>query len=387
MPDNIASYLDSIDIKSFDGDDVGRAKALEAAHQLIYRLEKPWDTLPRWFWREPYTHLATSIALDLKIFETLADGVPKSIEQLAVKSGQQVDHAFLNRMMRMLAGVRVVVQLSQDSYQATELSKALATPEAAASVALTNDLTLTMITKLPAYYREHGYKIFTDPANCPFQRGLQTKSTFFQWLGENTKQVSDFSLLMQGWSAAHTNWAVWTPTASFFSQDDKDAPFLVDVGGSVGHDVEGFRQKHPETEGRLVCQDKPEVVAIANGHAGIKFMAHDFWTPQPVAGARIYFLHAILHDWPDEKSRLIIQNIKLAMKKGYSKLLVQDFIIPDVNPDPLATGIDLNMMQLFGAGERTESQWHALFASVGMKIEHVHKSPLHPQAVFEVDFS
>ena len=42
-------------------------------------------------------------------------------------------------------------------------------------------------------------------------------------------------------------------------------------------------------------------------------------------------------------------------------------------------------MVLVAAGERTERQWKALFASAGLKIRDIYTSPGNPQQVFELD--
>ena len=41
---------------------------------------------------------------------------------------------------------------------------------------------------------------------------------------------------------------------------EADAPFLVDIGGTIGHVIAEFSQKHSEAPGRLVLQDLPVVL-------------------------------------------------------------------------------------------------------------------------------
>lgn len=81
---------------------------------------------------------------------------------------------------------------------------------------------------------------------------------------------------------------------------DRDAPLLVDVGGSTGHDLAEFRRKHPEVQGQFILQDLPEVVEKAQTLISpeIKAMEHDFFKEQPVKGTYIrhhskffFFLH------------------------------------------------------------------------------------------------
>lgn len=74
---------------------------------------------------------------------------------------------------------------------------------------------------------------------------------------------------------------------------------LVDVGGGMGQTLEDFRVHVPEYTGELVLQDLPEVIEVARRQgldARISLQAHDFFTPQPVKGARAYFMRSVLHD-------------------------------------------------------------------------------------------
>lgn len=78
-------------------------------------------------------------------------------------------------------------------------------------------------------------------------------------------------------------------------------------------------------------------------------------------------MHSVLHDWPDDLCRKILVNTVAAMRPGYSKVLVNENVIPDTGAHWETTSLDLIMMEI-GSGERTERQWHALLESAGLKI-------------------
>ncbi|OKO99642.1 Demethylsterigmatocystin 6-O-methyltransferase [Penicillium subrubescens] len=104
---------------------------------------------------------------------------------------------------------------------------------------------------------------------------------------------------------------------------------MVDVGGNTGIDISRVLEKHPDLpKGSLVLHDLLDVIVNAQVDEKVTAMAHDFFLPQPVKGSRAYFMHAVLHDWPDDKARLLLENTKDAMVKGYSKLLVYDIVLP-----------------------------------------------------------
>lgn len=112
----------------------------------------------------------------------------------------------------------------------------------------------------------------------------------------------------------------------------KDDVLLVDVGGSSGHDLVGFRSRHPDMAGRLVLQDLPKAIEAARAVGELKKMdieafEHDFFTPEDIYGSRVYYLKMVLHDWPDEHCKQILSNLRPALKQGHSRILLNEIII------------------------------------------------------------
>ena len=63
-----------------------------------------------------------------------------------------------------------------------------------------------------------------------------------------------------------------------------DGVLLVDVGGSLGHDMVKFKERFRQAPGRLIVQDLASVLAQAKEDSDVEMMAHDFFTEQPVKG-------------------------------------------------------------------------------------------------------
>ena len=246
----------------------------------------------------------------------------------------------------MLVAVDVVRQTGKDMYQSTGLSRELATVEAKAMVLFGNEVLWQYAPKAPTYFRDQGYRNPPNAFACPWQYAMQTEKSYFDWLAANPTVARNFHMMLQGYSWSMSNWVSWTPTEKFFEEDDLGTTFLVDIGGSTGHDVQVFLQKHPSTRNRLICQDLKEVVEAAESAPEITMMAHNFFEQQPVQHARIYFLHSILHDWPDKQAKKILENIKPAIRRGYSKILVQDHIQPVQNLDSLSAAVDMMMVSV-----------------------------------------
>lgn len=88
---------------------------------------------------------------------------------------------------------------------------------------------------------------------------------------------------MEGVTARQAGWLDIFPHETLL-ESDTSSPLLVDVGGSVGHDVEEFRHIYPETAARLYLQDRPGVIKLSKCPDPVNKMDYDFFTPQPVKG-------------------------------------------------------------------------------------------------------
>ncbi|PQE03140.1 O-methyl transferase B protein [Rutstroemia sp. NJR-2017a BBW] len=139
------------------------------------------------------------------------------------------------------------------------------------------------------------------------------------------------------------------------------------MGGSIGHQCANLKAKYPSLPGRVILQDLPHTIATALPTTGVENIAHDIFEPQPIKGAKFYYMRAVLHDWPDDLARKILRNIKAAMSEE-SILLIDEMVLPDVDIYSHVTAIDITMMCAMASVERTESQWRALFAQEGLEL-------------------
>ena len=80
-------------------------------------------------------------------------------------------------------------------------------------------------------------------------------------------------------------------------------------------------------------------------------------------------MHFILHDYSDGECRLILQNLKMAMKAGYSKILLDEAILPQTNCPSWFAACDINMMAMAAGIERTKKQWIDLLQSVDLDVK------------------
>lgn len=100
-------------------------------------------------------------------------------------------------------------------------------------------------------------------------------------------------------------------------------------------------------------------------------------------------MHSVLHDWPDEVCKSILKNIVGAMKPGYSKLLINENVIPDKGADWQATALDMMMITLFSSKERTMNDWHKLLEApeFGLKIVKVYSAKNSQESLIECELA
>jgi demethylsterigmatocystin 6-O-methyltransferase len=221
----------------------------------------------------------------------------------------------------------------------------------------------------PRFLRENGYKNPTDPSNCPWHLGHQTTESPFAWL-QSHPQAMDYFL---PWMATNREglsiFLDAYPYRDHLQNTNSEVPLFVDIGGAMGHQTTEAKKRIADIPGRVVLQDLPPVIEQVKDNliAGVEAMPYDFFTPQPVSGARIYYMRNILHDWPNDKCKEILQNTASAMTPD-SVLLIDDMVLPEVGAPWRATQLDMAMITCLAATERTESQWRDLFEESGMKI-------------------
>jgi hypothetical protein len=110
---------------------------------------------------------------------------------------------------------------------------------------------------------------------------------------------------------------------------------IVDIGGSHGQVTIPVVQAFPNIS--CIVQDLPDTINAAPQLPELgdrlTFMAHDFFTEQPVHGAEVYFLRWILHDWSDKYAIKILQALIPALKDG-SRVFIMDSILPEPSEVP-----------------------------------------------------
>ncbi|KAJ9296603.1 hypothetical protein DTO217A2_8804 [Paecilomyces variotii] len=388
----VIAALDSIHPDKLNGNEVERLQVRAAARRLLSRLETPYERAWGFSFEHPGVFAALQTFIDVSLWEswTAVGGGEKSIDELVQFTTPRVDTNLLRRFFRLLAAFNVVEETREDRFKPTLFSLAIGDESTKVRAALQGG-TYQFIPaghNLPKYLAKISYREPTDAKANNYSDSDPDGLNFFGRLQRSPAHYETFTGYMEGWTAWKTPWTTVYNTEKLLEDANISAssPLVVDVGGNTGIDLSYVLAKHPDLPaGSLVLQDLPEVIANVKVDKRIKAMTHDFFFPQPVQGSRAYFMHAVLHDWPDDKAKQLLSNTRDAMVKGYSKLFIYEVVLPPTGASVSQATMDVGMMSLLSASERTQSAWERLLGDAGLKIIKIWPDPQECEMLIEAE--
>ncbi|KAH8658471.1 putative O-methyltransferase [Xylariales sp. PMI_506] len=383
--DEIIASLGEIDTGTFEGDQAARVSVIAAARKLLNRLETPIDRCYElmsisWIWGTLQTFK------DLGIWEAWAkDGREKSLEGLAALANADVDTNLLRRLCRYLTSLEMIEEVGEERYKPNDFSLFLGRSGSIQPQAWTDHWRHNDVAR---FFKETSYKEPLDHQNTCYSHGTPEKLDFWSRISSNPSYQESWGGWMSTWTDNKVPWSDFFDTRVIMDGADLSGPILVDLGGNVGNDLTRFLAKHPDVpNGSLILQDLPSALELAKVDDKIKVMPHDFFTPQLVIGSRAYLFHAIIHDYENEKALQILKSLAPAMKRGYSKLLICDISIPPTGATFTQTTMDMAILLMLAAYERTQSQWERLLTDAGFKIVKLWPDPRGYETLIEAELA
>jgi hypothetical protein len=296
---DILSEITSLGDDLKNGSQGAREGLLSAASRLISELSHPTENALHLLWAQP-THLAViRMAVEIKLFQALQNPAGETSPIIAAKCSPagKVDPVLVGRMLRHLAAMSTVRETGPDTFAPTPTSLAYAAPGYQDTILYIVDNFQPALDAGPSYFRANNFQAPTSNVDAPFQHAFKCKGThYFEYFDKYSPEMGKrFASMMDVWSMGRQRWfdTDYYPVAerlingveSSVGDESNEKVFLVDVGGGAGHDVKGLRAAFGETiPGKLVLQDRPEIIELATVEEGDEKMAHDFLTEQPVKG-------------------------------------------------------------------------------------------------------
>jgi hypothetical protein len=320
-----------------------------------------------------YVSRALYVVATLGVADRLANG-PRGHEELAKETATHAPA--LRRVLRLLASVGVFSEEPDGRFALTPIGACLrdgvpGSMRAAARLfgGTTQDRWADLL-----------YSVQTgEPA---FRKQARADDPF-AGIGADAELAALFDEAMADWTK-HV--AVAAAAAYDFARFET----IVDVGGGNGTLLAGILAV---THGpRGVVFDLPHVVERAQAHlveVGIAdrctAVGGDFFKEVP-RGGEAYLLKHVIHDWNDERAVQILTTCRRAMgPKG--RLLIIEGVYPEridaSSESQGAAANDVNMLVCTGGRQRSEAEFHALYAAAGLTLTRMVPTPPLPTRIIE----
>lgn len=313
-------------------------------------LENQMNQFIRGYW----VTQAIYVAAELGIADLLVAG-PRAPAELAAATG--TDRDLLYRVLRALASIGIFFESEDGRFRLTPLADTLRSEhggQRAYAQLHGRDLYQSWGKLLDAV--RTGRTAFVEAFGVPI----------FDYLSKNPDRGAIFDRAMTGHHGGETAPVLDAYDFSSFEE-------VVDIGGGNGSVLIGTLARHPGLKGVLF--DLPTVADRARAaieHAGLQARCRveggSFLEAVP-AGADLYVMRHVLHDWCDEDAVRILRNCRLAMRPE-GRIVVVEIVVPEGNDPSFAKWMDL-MMITYGGKERSEKQYRQLFADAGCELTRI----------------
>jgi hypothetical protein len=253
-------------------------------------------------------YAAIRICMEAGVFRVLAaSGQPLAAKDIAQKLDDVPDNdsdevladreEYVTRMCQAVSGMNLIDEVSSRTYQANAITHAWADPGFDLGVRELFDSALgphSTLSHMTDWGKEHAWTAPERSANGPYQeaRGIVGTTTFTHFVEKEPHMLSRLSALMKVIQRDRLNWSEWFPADVLFPKgsESSDVPFMVDVGGGLGHDLSAMAARYPDKTIRLIVEDLPSVIAETKEEkldSRIELVEHDFFKPNPVKEAKI----------------------------------------------------------------------------------------------------
>ena len=290
---------------------------------------------------------------------------PLELSDLAARTSS--DPATLARLLRVLTDLGLVA-VDGDQFHTTSRGVLLRRdhPDGLRNLALMQTVApnLAAWRHLPDAVRR-GVAVYEE------QNGM----TLWEWLADHPHEEAVFNASMARRASGQV-------AAIRASCDFAGVRVLVDVGGGKGAMLAGLLKLEPSLHG--IVADRPEVAGEATewlAGAGwgerARGEAADFFESVP-AGGDVYTLSNVLHDWDDAAATAILRTVRAAMGAEARLLVVENVLdAPGRSPEQQRDVhlVDLHMLIMFGARERTKDEYDALLVAAGFAPAVLRPSP------------
>lgn len=303
---------------------------------------------------------AMCVAAELRIPDLLAGG-PLRAEQIAQATA--CDVSATHRLLRALASAAVLAEREDGSFALTETGMLLRSDGA--------DSLRNWVIWWGRYLWPEWARLDHSVKTGEAARRRVHDAQGFSLLDRDPKAAAIFNAAM-----AERSRLVARAVAA--QCDFAANRCLADIGGGHGHLLATVLQAHPHLRGVLF--ERPHAAAGARPHleaAGVlarcEIVTGDFFV-SVAAGADVFLLKSVIHDWSDAQGAEILGNCRRALPDDGRLLLVEQVMPDRIEPTARHRGItrlDLTMLVGPGGRERTLDEFTQVLRAGGFELRSV----------------
>ncbi|KAK7745653.1 hypothetical protein SLS62_009694 [Diatrype stigma] len=352
---------------------------LAAAGTLTELVSEPQSRLVEvgaQYWESRALH----IVVDKRVPDLLSQGENGSMHIKALGDKIGIEHRKLSRLMRCLCSIGIFSEVDEDVFTNNRISESIVGNEPLRAYILVYALQpYTCSDYLPRFLNDRVKGASYVNEVTPLQAVLGTEKRSWDWMEEKIKVKhlkegyrngsdgnasyypgvfgAELQKALENASGDDDEQLVDRPEYTMFgtamigggrvygqAQLYGDFPWaslgaatIVDVGGGVGGFSLQLSKLYPDLN--FIIQDRAPVLKQAETEIWpsqhpealveprrVRFQPHDFFEPNPVVGADVYWLRYVLHDWSDEYCMRILAAIKPAMGPR-SRILICDQVM------------------------------------------------------------
>ncbi|KAI0087132.1 S-adenosyl-L-methionine-dependent methyltransferase [Irpex rosettiformis] len=403
-----------------------------AAYQLVAAVRPPTLTL----FAQANTYFISSslgVVIQAHVPEILREAGPKGLDIKGIAAPTGINADKLGHVLRLLATNHIFREVAPDVFANNRLSASLDTGKSVADIladpeskydgtASAAAMIETMTTDGLLNAAHFSDVLFNpnltnsgEPNETAFNLAFKTDLPYFEWLSkpEQAYKNKRFITGMHAGNRISAQGVILKGESTRF--DWKSLPedsVVVDVAGGVGTQTLTLAKEFSHL--KYVVQDRASVIeddahkfwnaelpeVLSSGR--VQLQAHDIFAPQPIRGAAVFIVRAIVHDWSDDYCVKFLSQLRAAATPS-TQLIVIDNVIPyacadsqpsldsDVPgaanvrptaPAPLLPNFgaaslltylaDIAMLSQLNGQERTIAQFARLFERSGWKLVRVH---------------
>ncbi|GAA2318446.1 methyltransferase [Nonomuraea roseoviolacea subsp. roseoviolacea] len=294
---------------------------------------------------------------ELGVADHLADG-PVTTEELAERC--QAHAPALRRVLRELTSMGLLRPAGTDGHELTERGSALRSD---APHSLRSSIRML---------GEEGFWYAMGNLPETVRTGKSAFAARFGHLYEHLAARPEASRLFDDYMRAR---AVTFTENLAKRYDFPQTATMVDVAGGKGHILATVLRANPDMRGVLfdldhVTEGAREYLTGEGLADRCDVVAGDFFAGVP-AGADVYLLASVLHNWGDDDAVGILRNVRRAMAPS-GRVLILEVVLPDGTEPHLGNDLDMRMLAIFdGAVERSSQEYAALFGRADLKLTDV----------------